>query len=218
MDEKIQRSHVHLSQSKRKAQTAGRLVEADDAMCILELDPDLQNGLAGFPRHPLFPTSLPWGSHGWGRRLSFISWIQILLYISTALVGIATAASVTFENCMSPNIIGSDPRQLQFRPLLVRATFNATAPSHNLNVTVYGNVSGSATDEPLPALGDPRWNNTKETLGKIPELDLSNNKYTTLKVAFKVLDYTPYTADPEPFCSKLIHGQCPLGPTFYANG
>lgn len=209
MDEKIQRGHVHLSQSIHEAQT---LVEADDAMWILELDPGLQNGLAGFPPHR------SWGSHGWSRRLSVISWIQILLYISSALVGISTAAFVTFENCMSPNIIGSEPRQLQFRPHFVRATFNATAPSHNLNVTVYGNVSGSATDEPLPRLDDPHWNNTTEPLGKIPELDFSNNKYTTLKVAFKVLDYTPYTADPEPFCSKLIHGQCPLGPTFHANG
>lgn len=141
-----------------------------------------------------------------------------MLYMGAALVGLSTAAFVTFENCMSPNIIGSDPRQLQFRPLFVEATFNAAAPSHNLNVTVYGNVSGIATDEPLPRFGDPRWDNPNETLGKIPELDISNNKYTTLKAAFKVLDYTPYTAVPIPFCSQLIQGQCPLAPSFNANG
>ena len=140
-----------------------------------------------------------------------------MLCMVAALAGLSTAAFVTFENCMSPNIVGSDPRQLQFRPLFVKATFNATAQSHNLNVTVYGNVSGVATLEPLPRFGDPHWDDPKETLGKIPELDIFNNKYTTLKAAFKVLDYTPYTADPVPFCSRLIKGQCPLAPSFLAN-
>lgn len=140
-----------------------------------------------------------------------------MLYTAAALVGLSTAAFVTFENCLSPNIIGSEPRQLQFRPLFVKAIFNATAPSHNLNVTVYGNVSGSVTNESLPPFNDPHWDTPNETLGKIPELDISNNKYTTLKAAFKVLDYTPYTADPEPFCSQLLKGQCPLAPSFSAN-
>ena len=152
----------------------------------------------------------------WNGARPFAIWIQILYMVAT-LVGLSTAAFVTFENCLSPNIIGSDPRQLQFRPLFVNARFNTTAPSHNLNVTVYGNVSGSTTNEALPRFNDPRWRIPNETLGKIPELDISNNKYTTLKAAFKVLDYTPYTADPLPFCSQLIKGQCPLAPSFLAN-
>lgn len=152
----------------------------------------------------------------WNRASSFIVWIQ-MLYVVAALVGLSTAAFVTFENCMSPNIIGFDPPRLQFQPKFVKATFNATAQSHNLNITVYGNVSGVATAEPLPPFGDPHWDNPDETLGKIPELDISNNKYTTLKAAFKVLDYTPYTADPVPFCSQLINSRCPLAPSFSAN-
>lgn len=155
----------------------------------------------------------------WSKRhkaRSFV-WIQIL-YMVVELIGLSTAAFVMFENCMNPNIIGSEPRQLQFRPLFVKAVFNATAPSHNLNVTVYGNVSGTASFDKLPfPPGDQRWNDTDETDDKIPELDVSNNKYTTLKAAFKVLDYTPYTADPVPFCTQLLKGHCPLAPVFSAN-
>jgi hypothetical protein len=218
MDERTQRPHVYSTLRKREAEEADELDQADDAMQILELQPHLQIDLGGPSCHHLLPVSFRRRSVGWNKRPSFIGWMQMMLYISTALIGLSTAAFVTFENCMSPNIVGSDPRQLQFRPLFVKATFNATAKSHNLNITVYGNVSGIATDEKLPPVGDPHWSNSNETLGKIPEIDTSNNKYTTLKAVFKVLDYTPYTADPIPFCSKLIHGQCPLGPAFDANG
>lgn len=210
--------YIHSIRRKREADEADGWTQADDAMQIRQLHPDLQIGLGGPSRHHLWPAPFRRRLFGWNKRPSFIIWMQMVLYISTTLIGISTAAFVTFENCMSPNVVGSDPRQLQFRPLFVRATFNTTAKSHNLNVTVYGNVSGIATDEKLPPVDDPHWNNTNETLGKIPEIDTSNNKYTTLKAAFKVLDYTPYTADPVPFCSKLIHGQCPLGPAFDVNG
>ena len=219
MDEKTQLSHVYSSSpTKREAQTVGRMIKAEGMMRNTQIDSDFQDSLDASLRDALFAKPLPWASLAWKRRQSLAGWIPMLLCMSTALIGLSTAAFVTFDNCLSPNIIDSDPRQLQFKPLFVRAIFNATAPSHNLNVTVYGNVSGSATNEPLPRLGDPDWNNANETLGKIPELDIANNKYTTLKAAFKVLDYTPYTADPVPFCSRLLQGQCPLGPSFYANG
>ncbi len=217
MDEETRRSHVYLSHRKRKIRTPGSLKRADDAMHILEPFSDFLYGIDELPCHHL-QSPRRGRSLKWRRKPSFTRWMQIVLYISTTLLGLSKAAFVTFENCMSPNIIGSDPRQLQFRPLFVRAFFNTTAASHNLNVTVYGNVSGSATNEPLPRVGDPHWDNPNETLGKIPEIDTSNNKYTTLKAALKVLDYTPYTADPLPFCSRLTQGQCPLGPSFSANG
>lgn len=219
MDQKSQGSHVHLSSPiERQVRSGAALVKADGAMCISQLQSDSKTDLDEPLRHYLGFESPRWGPAAWNKRPTRCSWMQILLYLSMTLFGLTSAAFVTFQNCLSPNIIDSDPRQLQFRPLLVGATFNATASSHNLNVTVYGNVSGIATNEPLPPLGDPHWSNPNETLGKIPELDFANNKYTTLKATFNVLDYTPYTADPQPFCITLLHGQCPLGPSFYANG
>jgi len=96
-------------------------------------------------------------------------------------------------------------------------TFNTTTPSHSLNVTVYGNVSGLATLEKLPGPNDPQWKNPNDTKGKIIDLSPSNNKFSTLFSKFNVLSYTPYEAPPQRFCNTSIHGECPLGPAFFAN-
>jgi hypothetical protein len=143
-----------------------------------------------------------------------ISWIYIMILFTRP----AGAAFINFENCLDPNIVNSEPLQLQFMPLYFWAVFNSSAPSQNLNVTVYGNVSGIATREPLPGPNDPQWRNPNETKGKIVDISPANNKYSTLFAKFSVLSYTPYQAPPQRFCNASIHGECPLGPAFYANG
>lgn len=157
------------------------------------------------------------------RRWPSLSLTQTItiLWLTITLAGLTTpvaAAYVNFENCLSPDIINSNPLQLQFVPLHFYAFFNTTSPSHNLNVTVYGNVSGVATQVPYPAPNDPQWSNPNATVGKIVDLSEPNNKYSTLFAKFSVLSYTPYDATPSRFCNATIHGRCPLGPSFTANG
>ncbi len=132
---------------------------------------------------PIVPFIL--GSGVRRRTISLISLIQILLMITN----LSTAAYVDFENCMPP-----DEPALQFVPLFVKAVFNTTEPSHNLNVTIYGNVSGT---NPSPNISD---------IG--PE-----GKYvTTLKATFNVLDYMPSAASTMNFCNSTVQKKCPLVP------
>lgn len=144
------------------------------------------------------------------RRLSPGILMQLFLLAIITLITPSTAAIVNFGNCLGPIIINSP--QLQFKPLFVNATFNSTAASHNLNITVYGDVMGTTNGANPPDRSDPQWSNPNETIGKIPDLGPSNT-YTTLKTSFNVLDYTPYTA-PSRFCESTLQQPCPMIPTF----
>src|SRR5947209_6289343 len=117
--------------------------------------------------------------------------LAILFTILGLLASSAQAAYLNFENCLSSNIINSSPQLLQFVPYNVSATFNTSDPNFPLNVTVYGNVSGLATIQPYPAPNDPQWSNPNDTVGKIVDLSMSNNKYTTMFTKINVLTYTP---------------------------
>jgi hypothetical protein len=127
------------------------------------------------------------------------------------------AAYMTFDNCLSDDVINNDPTILQFDPLNVTAFFNTSAPTHNLNITIYGNVSGLTTIQAYPAPDDPQWTNPNDTLGKIVRVDPTNNKYTTLFSTLNVLSYTPYQAPASIFCDSVINGECPLSPAFYVD-
>jgi len=132
-----------------------------------------------------------------------------------ALFGPSEAAMVNFQNCLSPNIVSAGPPiPLQWIPLAVSAVFNASAPSHNLNVTVYGNITGQATQGQLPPLNSSRWSNVNETLGKIVDVDPNNHLRSVLRAAFNVLTYTPYRAPLTPFCDGIMNAVCPLAPVF----
>ena len=167
---------------------------------------------------------MSWRSEKPCSLLSSLMPVRILHNAITAviLVGLmsspSSAAFVNFQNCLGSNVINSVPTQLQFVPLFVDAVFNSTAPSHNLNVTVYGNVTGRVTQEPLPPPDDPQWRNPNQTLGKIPDLSPSNNKYSTLDSVFNVLYYTAYDAPASRFCDSVVQGGCPIAPAFAANG
>jgi hypothetical protein len=143
---------------------------------------------------------------------------SILLGIITlsAMIGPSEAAMVNFQNCLSPNIVSAPGPQipLQWVPLAVSAVFNLSAPSHNLNVTVYGNVTGQATTQPLPPSDSLQWTNPNETLGKIVDVDPDNHRHSTLKAAFNVLTYTPYRALPSSFCNSTLNAVCPIPPVF----
>ena len=143
--------------------------------------------------------------------------LQIGFLLLLTLAEPSQAVFVGFDNCLSPSVINSDPKRLQFTPLLVWASFSTSA-SHSLNVTVFGNVTGQTTQESLPNPLDPIWNDSNFTLGKI--VDIPPNQHvkpplaTTLTGAFHVLDYTPYVIDATRFCNETVHGQCPIGPVF----
>lgn len=138
----------------------------------------------------------------------------LLLTILSICIQPSSAAFIDFQNCLDPNIVNSSPLQLQFVPLFVWATFDTVSPSHNINVTVYGNVSGIATREPYPAPDDPQWDNPNKTVGKIPDVagQPGHELYTTFTTTLNVLDYTPYDPPATRFCNSSALTQCPLAP------
>ena len=140
----------------------------------------------------------------------------VVLWLVVVVVSPVDAVLVDFQNCLSQSVIQSSPLQLQFIPLDVSVSFDPQSPLHLLNVTVYGNVSGTAdrrSTYPLP--DDPQWINPNETVGKITDLDTSNNKFSTLLTSVDVVSFSPYR-DASRFCDS-VQGDCPLVPAFYAN-
>lgn len=137
-----------------------------------------------------------------------------LLLVLLLAVQAGRAALVPFRNCLPDAITKSSPVKLQFIPLYVAAQFNSTRPDLNLNVTVYGNVSGTETKEPYPPPDDPRWSNPNETLGKIVSVNPSTNTFTTLFPRLDVVSFSAAGGSVQPFCDSLTQGECPLGPVF----
>lgn len=145
------------------------------------------------------------------------SWWWIALVWMISCVSPAAAVLLNFNNCLGTAIIESSPLQLQFVPLDVDVKFNLANSLYPLNVTVYGNVSGTADRRSkYPSPNNPKWKNSSDTVGKIVDLSTSNNKYTTLLTSFQVLNFYPYIHASR-FCTSLTRGECPLGPVFYAN-
>jgi hypothetical protein len=128
----------------------------------------------------------------------------------------ATAAFINFQNCLSQAYQDTSPPALQFVPLFMDASFNATDPSHKLMVTVWGNVTGAYTQVQLPPPNDPAWNNSNYTYGKIENLPYPHTKWTTLSKKVNVLTYEPWKQS-DKFCDVLVNGTCPLAPRFTAN-
>ena len=142
--------------------------------------------------------------------------LWLFLFALTALiVRPANAAFINFDNCLNENILNSrNPQQLQFVPLFFDARFDTGDPSHNLNITIYGNVTGQAFKGDYPPPDSPSWANKTDPFGKIMD---STVNFTTLFTTYDVLTYTPYSAQPTEFCNLTVGGTCPLGPLFSAN-
>lgn len=144
-------------------------------------------------------------------RLPSMLWIVAIFGL---MVEFTNGVFLDFENCLSPNRINSNPKQLQFEPLHYWANFNSTFASHNLNSTVYGNVTGQLTQGPYPPPDDPQWSNPNETFGKIVNVDEEANKFTTLFARLNVLSYTPWSDKGSEFCRSTVNTKCPVGPAF----
>ena len=152
---------------------------------------------------------------------SVFGFVQVLLLAVILCIPPTAAVFITFDNCLSPDIVNSNnPKNLQFVPLYVWATFNSSDPSHNINVTAYGNVTGIATEEPLPPVNDPQWMDPNKTTGKIPDTggQGAQEKFTTFTTKFNVLDYTPYNPAAVRLCNSSSLTQCPLAPVFNFSG
>ena len=171
-----------------------------------------RGGLAELQGRPWRDTSKrrrrlhPWNWGGWMVLVCMVLWASP-----------ARGVLLDFDNCISQAILESEPRQLQYVPLDVAVTFDLSDPLHPLSVTIYGNVSGTADRRSdYPSMNDPSWSNPNSTVGKIVDLDTSNNKWSTLLTSFDVLSFAAFT-DASRFCKSLTQGDCPLGPVFEYN-
>jgi hypothetical protein len=140
----------------------------------------------------------------------------LLAMLLCLLITPATAAFINFQNCLSQAYQDTDPPALQFVPLFMDASFNTTDPSHQLMVTVWGNITGAYTQVQLPPPNSPAWTNPNFTDGKIENLPYPHTKWTTLSRKINVLTYEPWKQNAR-FCDVLVNGTCPLAPSFTAN-
>ncbi|KFX90073.1 hypothetical protein O988_08356 [Pseudogymnoascus sp. VKM F-3808] len=148
-------------------------------------------------------------------RLRLLQYGLGLLALSLCLAPVQ-AVLVPFENCLPESYTDSVPKKLQFTPLFVDASFDASTDEHNLRFKVYGNVSGAYTNVNLPPANDPAWANPKITDGKIENLPQPVFKYTTLYNKINVVTYQPWSQYLN-FCDQVENGECPLGPAFSAD-
>ncbi|CZT01513.1 hypothetical protein WAI453_006953 [Rhynchosporium graminicola] len=149
----------------------------------------------------------------------------LLILIASLWISPVSAVLVEFQNCLSDAAQKNLPMQLQFVPLFVDASFNTTDPNHPLEITVWGNITGSTVGKAprliLPGANDTEYWSGNSTIngGKIMDspFPLANvPKLTTLSNKVNVLTYEPFSEDLQ-FCNVLINGSCPLGPRFDAN-
>ncbi|RFU75606.1 hypothetical protein TARUN_6666 [Trichoderma arundinaceum] len=137
-----------------------------------------------------------------------------LVLLVLAVVTPAAAVLVEFENCLPDSYRLNNPPLLQWVPLYVDAVFDTKSPNNNLQVIVWGNVTGSQNVATLPGPNDPYWTNPDETNGKIDETPYSDTLATTLIRRVNVLTYEPWN-DRSNFCTaSLVNGTCPLAPRF----
>ena len=126
-----------------------------------------------------------------------------------------SAAFVPFQNCLDKSIVTSDPPKLQFVPLLVSATLDSSSDVRRLDITVYGNVTGTeGGNGNYPPSDDPRWQDKSETFGKIADVGSDGSTYTTMFASLNALTFTPYVHPAKRFCEAVTQGECPLGPVF----
>lgn len=143
----------------------------------------------------------------------------LLLFALASILPVASAVFINFENCLRPAYRNAkDPVRLQFVPMYLWASFNTTSPSHRINVTAYGNVTGQLSEPKLPPYTDrDYWDNPKALDGKIHDVGLVKNALSTIFSSYKVLSYTAYNQQGTRFCDSVLNGQCPVGPSFYRN-
>ncbi len=141
-----------------------------------------------------------------------------LLVAALLLVQPASAAQVSFVNCLPDNYLyAKNPVLLQWVPLYVDASFDTQHPKHTLRVTMYGNVTGTRTNATLPPWNSPDWHDPNKTDGKIlrePQPGSDDPKLTTLHSRMDFLSYEPWNNDTDFCATALTNASCPLGPVF----
>jgi hypothetical protein len=146
----------------------------------------------------------------------------LFLFAIASILPCANAVFLNFDDCRLDITLSGGPPFIQFvhfTPMYVWASFNTTDPSHTLNVTVYGNVSGQASTGDYPPPNDADWENPNKTFGKIVNLDVGNNKVTTLVTDINVVSYSAWS-NRTSFCNSTLdteQSQCPMAPAFFAN-
>ncbi|KAI1780131.1 hypothetical protein F4818DRAFT_401905 [Hypoxylon cercidicola] len=202
-----------------------------------DVEPDGQDVYSADPSHrkmtytyELKPDALPlssWPALIPSRRntmnRSSLSSVVLGFLVACTWIRTASAIGVAFENCLPDNYIWSNQPpeqvQLQWIPVFVDAVFDTQNPSHNLLVTVWGNVTGRVGTDSLPPPGDASWSDPEQVLnGKIlnipePNVPADQRKVTTLHTKTDVLTYEPQHLNVN-FCDSLLNGTCPLGPVF----
>ena len=127
------------------------------------------------------------------------------------------AVRIPFQNCLPDSYRFNDPLPLQWVPLYADAVFDTHHETHNLQVIVWANVSGSQNQGSLPPANSPYWTDDSQTNGKIIESanpDSPHAVATTLYRKVNVLTYNPWNKL-EDFCRDgLVNGSCPLSPVF----
>ena len=174
--------------------------------------------------HHQLPTNLDNQRSGYRSRLRLPKLWSLtpsvtLVLILAILSRPCGATFIAFENCLSESYVNNEPKLLQWVPAGVDASFITTDAIHTLRITMWGNVTGSTTNDTLPAWNDTAyWNDAKKTVGKILSVPEPNaaNKLTTLLSEIKFLTYQPFFESAN-FCTdKLVNASCPLGPVFNA--
>ncbi|KAH7326604.1 hypothetical protein B0I35DRAFT_347345 [Stachybotrys elegans] len=165
----------------------------------------------------LYPyLSRPWAS---ARIASspLCSIIIRVLFLAFLAVSPVSAVRVPFHNCLAESYRTNNPTPLQWVPLHAEAVFSHERDTHNLLITIWGNVTGQQNRGELPPSSDPYWQNNDEINGKIVQTanpNEVNNRATTLFRRVNVLTYQPFRQAVD-FCVRgLENGECPLGPVF----
>ncbi|XDG06680.1 hypothetical protein ABKA04_006295 [Annulohypoxylon sp. FPYF3050] len=197
--------------------------ETQDAYTPDRISSDKMTGACGSKQERHYPFSSAFVPAT--RRVNHPSLASFVLssLVACSWIRTASAVMVPFDNCLDSNYIYSNQpegeAQLQWVPLHVDAVFDTEDPAHNLMVTVWGNVTGRAGSDALPAWNSTDWDDPNKVLnGKIQNepdqsVPAAQRKVTTLHTKVDVLTYEPFVSNVN-FCDNLINGSCPLGPVF----
>lgn len=143
--------------------------------------------------------------------------LPVLLLLLALLAAPSRAVFISFDNCLDPSILDSQPLRLQWVPLFFDARFDPSDPDYPLDLALYGNVTGKQFNETYPPPSSPSWSDPSDALGKITNTGSDGKEYTTLFSKFDFLSYNAYNAPPVRFCADVVNGTCPLGPLFAAD-
>ncbi|UNI15017.1 hypothetical protein JDV02_001591 [Purpureocillium takamizusanense] len=138
--------------------------------------------------------------------------LLLILFVASP----ADAVRVNVTNCLSDDYRSAASPRLQWEPKFAEAKFDTKNSTHNLQLTVWGNVTGQQYQDKLPPPDSEYWTNPDpaNNNGKIVET-VDGGKATTLVQRVNVLTYEPWN-HLSSFCKDaLVNGSCPLSPVFH---